>query len=68
MTEQEVTIRFNSLPREIRTTIIGSEISTEINWLKREKKRAQDQHSKNIRDINERIVRLSKNLEQLKDD
>lgn len=68
MEKEEITVRFNSLPREHRTTIIGNDLTNEINWLMREKKEAIDAHQKNLTRINERIKRLQNNRDDLKDD
>jgi hypothetical protein len=68
MTRQETTDRFNNLPREMRTTLIGIELSNEIDFLKREKNILIDSHNLTIKKINERIKNLELALFKLKDD
>lgn len=68
MTKEEAKDRFNALPLEIRTTVIGSELTSEIRHLEREKIWAISAHAENLRRINERIKSLEKHLENLKDD
>jgi len=68
MTRDEAKERFNTLPRETRTTIIGHEITLEIRLLERERKAAISAHAANLRRIDDRIKILSKSLENLKDD
>ena len=67
MNRQEVTERFNALPREHRVTIIGNELDIEIRWLKSEKKHYIEDHAKNLNRINDRIERLERSLRDLKD-
>lgn len=68
MTREEAKERFNALPREIRTTIIGNELVSEISHLARERKAAISAHVSNLRRINDRIKSLEKYLSELKDD
>ena len=68
MTREEASKRFNALPREIRTTVIGSELVSEIKHLERERKAAISAHGQNLRRINDRIKTLEKHLGELKDD
>ena len=68
MTIEEANERFNALPREIRTTVIGSELVSEIRHLERERKAAISAHGQNLRRINDRIKSLEKHLAELKDD
>jgi len=68
MTRDEAKERFNALPRETRTTIIGHEITLEIGILERERNSAIASHAANLRRINDRIKTLNKSLENLKDD
>jgi hypothetical protein len=68
MTRDQSKERFNALPREIRTTVIGSSIVDEIRFFERERKAAISAHSANLRRINERIKSLEKCLSDLKDD
>ena len=67
MNRQEVSERFNALPKEHRITIIGNELEQEIRWLEREKRDAIKAHAKNLERYNERIKVLSKSLNELKD-
>lgn len=68
MNREEVSIRFNALPREHRVTIIGNELEQEIRWLEREKRDAIKAHAKNLERYNERIKTLTKSLHDLNDD
>ena len=68
MTRDEAKERFNNLPREHRTTIIGNELSTEIKWLTVEKNELTRVYETQTKRINDRIKRLNKHLEELKDD
>lgn len=68
MTRDDVKQRFNALPVDIRTTLIGNELVEEIRHLERERKAAISAHSANLRRINDRIKALEKSLESLKDD
>jgi len=68
MTKEDVRDRFNALPRDIRTTIIGSELVSEIRLLQREKAAAISAHASNLQRINDRIKLLEKHLSELKDD
>ena len=68
MDKEEVNKRFNELPRKIRTTLIGVELSNEIDFLKREKKVIEDSHKLTIAKINERIFNLERHLKNLIDD
>lgn len=68
MTTEEVKARFNNLPREMRTTIIGNELLSEIRCLKIERKAAISAHALNLNRINARIELIEKHLEELKDD
>lgn len=68
MTREEVSKRFNALPREHRTTIIGNELEQEIRWLEREKRDAIKAHAKNLERYNERIKTLTRSLDKLQDD
>lgn len=67
MNREEVSTRFNALPREHRVTIIGNELEQEIRWIEREKRDAIKAHSKNLDRYNERIKILTKTLNELKD-
>jgi len=67
MTREEASLRFNNLPREHRVTIIGNEIEMEIRWLIAEKRNYVEEHSKNMKRINDKIKRLEDSLKQLKD-
>jgi len=68
MTQIEAQDRFNNLPREHRTTIIGNELSTEIKWLLVEKNELTRVYESQVKRINDRVKRLNKHLEELKDD
>jgi hypothetical protein len=68
MNREEVSKRFNALPREHRVTIIGNELEQEIRWLEREKRDAIKAHAKNLERYNERIKTLTRSLNQLQDD
>lgn len=68
MTREEVTERFNKLPREHRVTIIGSELDNEIRCLEREKTRRIASHREELLIINGRIKDLTRALENLNDD
>lgn len=68
MTREEARERFNALPRDIRTTVIGSELVSEIRHLERERKAAISAHASNLRRINDRIKSLEKHLSKLQDD
>ena len=68
MKAEEVSERFNALPREHRTTIIGNELYQEIRWLEREKRYAIKAHEKNLELYNERIKMLTRSLDTLQDD
>lgn len=67
MTKEEARERFNALPREIRTTAIGSELISEIRHLERERTAAISAHASNLRRINDCIKALEKSLGELKD-
>ena len=67
MEREEVSKRFNALPREHRVTIIGNELEQEIRWIEREKRDAISAHKKNLDIYNERIKTLTKSLKDLKD-
>jgi hypothetical protein len=67
MTRKEASERFNALPREHRVTIIGNELSVEIQWLEREKRDAIKAHKRNLERFNDRIKMLTKSLEKLED-
>lgn len=67
MTRLEARNRFNSLPIEHRTTIIGNEIVTHIQWLEYEKRNAIKEHKRNLDRLNDQIKRLEKSLAELKD-
>mgnify|MGYP003587855271 CR=1 FL=1 len=67
MEREEVSKRFNALPREHRVTIIGNELEQEIRWIEREKRDAISAHKKNLDRYNERIKTLTKSLKDLKD-
>ncbi len=68
MTRTEAQDRFNNLPREHRTTIIGNELSAEIKWLTVEKNELTRVYEAQVKRINDRMKRLNKHLEQLQDD
>lgn len=68
MTKEEVTKRFNALPREIRTTLIAVNLSNEICFLEMEREAAKSAHTSNLRRINNRLKLLNKHLIELKDD
>ena len=68
MERKEVSNRFNALPREHRTTIIGNDLEQEIRWLEREKRDAIKAHAKNLERYNERIKTLIRSLDKLQDD
>lgn len=68
MEREEVSKRFNTLPREHRTTIIGNEIEMHIRWLEEEKRFYIKQHQENLKRINDRIKHEEKHLRNLKDD
>ena len=65
MKREEVSARFNALPKEHRTTIIGNDLEQEIRWLEREKREAIKAHAKNLERYNERIKMLTKSLDKL---
>lgn len=67
MEKQEVDKRFNNLPIEHRTTIIGNELITEIQWLKQEKTLYKKQYVENCNRMNKKIKILELNLKELKD-
>ncbi len=67
MLREEVSKRFNSLPKEHRVTIIGNELENEIRWIEREKREAIKLHQKNMLRLNERMKMLAKTLSDLKD-
>lgn len=67
MEREEVTRRFNDLPKEHRVTIIGFELEQEIRWLEREKRDVIKAHANNLGRYNERIKRLTKSLNDLND-
>lgn len=67
MERNEVTERFNALPKRHRVTIIASELETEIRWIEHEKRAYIESHQKNIRRINQRIKILIEDLRKLKD-
>jgi len=64
---QEVTERFNALPKEHRVTIIGYEIEMRIRWLEEEKRFYIKQHQENLKRINDRTKSEEKYLKKLKD-
>lgn len=68
MEREEVSKRFNALPREHRVTIIGNDLAQEIRWLEREKRDVIKAHAKNLERYNERIKTLTKSLHDLNDD
>lgn len=68
MNREEVSKRFNALPKEHRVTIIGNELEQEIRWLEREKRHAIKAHAKNLQRYNERIKTLTRSLDKLQDD
>ena len=68
MNREEVLKRFNALPREHRTTIIGNDLEQEIRWLERERRDAIKAHAKNLKRYNERIKALIRSLDKLQDD
>ena len=68
MNRKEVSKRFNELPKEHRTTIIGNELEQEIRWLEQEKREAIKAHAKNLERYNEKIKMLTKSLRDLNDD
>jgi hypothetical protein len=68
MNRKEVSNRFNALPREHRTTIIGNELVLEIRLLEQEKRDAIKAHAKNLERYNERIKTLTCLLDKLQDD
>lgn len=68
MTRKDADDRFNNLSREHRTTIIGNELSSEIKWLIVEKNELVRVYESQTKRINDRIKRLNKHLEELKDD
>ena len=67
MERQEVTERFNALPKEHRVTIIGYEIEMRIRWLEEEKRFYIKQHQENLKRINDRTKSEEKYLKKLKD-
>lgn len=67
MKREEVSERFNALPREHRVTIIGNDLEQEIRMLEREKEFIIKQHKQNLNRINERIKILIKSLDKLSD-
>ena len=68
MTREEVSARFNALPREHRTTMIGYELYLEIKWLEGEKRDARLAHEQNLKRLNDRIKVLNILLNQLRDE
>lgn len=68
MEKSEVTERFNNLPRELRTTIIGNDLYNEIKWLTVEKNELTKVYQSQIKRITQRINSLEKHLEKLIDD
>lgn len=68
MTKIEAKERFNALPRETRTTVIGNELVQEIRFIEREKNAAISAHAANLRRMNDRIKILEKALSELRDD
>jgi len=68
MTREEVTERFNKLPKEHRVTIIGSELEQEIRWLEWEKRNRQVAHREELMILNGRIKDLERALKNLNDD
>ncbi len=68
MNRKEISNRFNDLPREHRTTIIGNELVIKIQWLEQEKRDAIKAHAKNLERYNERIKTLTCLLDKLHDD
>jgi hypothetical protein len=68
MTRDEVTKRFNALPKEHRVTIIGNELEQEIRWLEREKRNRQVAHREGLMIINGRIKDLERALRNLNDE
>lgn len=67
MEREEVSKRFNALPKEHRVTIIGNELEQEIRWIEREKRDSIKAHAKNLERYNERIKILTNSLKSLKD-
>jgi hypothetical protein len=65
MTREEVSERFNSLPKEHRITIIGNDLEQEIRWIEREKRDAIKAHQVNLERMNSRIKSLTNHLKQL---
>lgn len=68
MTKEDITKRFNALPREMRTTLIAVNLSNEICFLEREREAAISAHASNLRRIDNRLKLLKKHLIELKDD
>lgn len=68
MEKKEAQDRFNNLPIEHRTTIIGNELYCEIKWLTVEKNELTKVYQSQLKRINDRIKRLEKHLKQLSDD
>ena len=68
MKREEVSKRFNSLPKEHRVTIIGNELEEEIRFFEREKRYAIKAHKANLDRIYERIKTLTRSLSNLQDD
>lgn len=67
MEREEVTKRFNSLPKEHRVTIIANEREQRIRWLEEEKRFYIKQHQENLKRINDRIKGEEKWLRDLSD-
>ncbi len=67
MTRDDVTKRFNALPKEHRVTIIGNELEQEIRWIEREKRARQAVYKDEMRIFNGRIKDLERYLEHLTD-
>lgn len=67
MNRKEVSDRFNALPIEHRTTIIGNELDQEVRWLERLKRDTIKEHRARLETINTRIKTLNQHLEKLKD-
>jgi len=68
MKKSEVTERFNNLPRELRTTIIGNDLCNEIKWLNNERNELIRVYTSQMKRITQRINTLEKYLEKLIDD
>ncbi len=65
MTKDELIEKFNSLPREYRTIIIGNELLQEILFIQREKNHAIREHAKVLERHNDKIKRLQREFHKL---